>query len=363
MTAPLSLRRATLLGVVVVAAACDVAQFISDPMPRFEQTWNVPASSDTITIASLLPSDNSVRVLPDSSGFSLSPSTISISKVVGSADACSTCLTLHGTTAPKPSFSMIANNSSALATDVTSADILSGTVNVALTNNMSFDPLRVTTGAGTQGHMIILIRSGSVVFGRDSVNGATTPWAPNTVLNRVIPLNSGTAPGSLAAEVTLVSPTGDSTFINANGTLDASAAVPALNVAAVNLNVVNRQMTSDTTEFDLTGVEDFSDNVVQGSLQMTITNPLAISGNVDVRFIHGPLPTDVVSKQISMPTGTSQRRDVTLTRADLDQLFGKTVTVVVTGLVNSAGPITITPRLKITISNRMILTIRTGGGQ
>jgi hypothetical protein len=278
------------------------------------------------------------------------------------ADACSSCVTLVGTRAPKPAFTMLASNSAALATDVVTATILSGTINVVLTNNMSFDPLRVTaSGAGTQGHMVIIIRSGSQVLGRDSLNGSTTTWAPSAILNRAITLSSGTASGPLAAEVTVVSPAGDSVFIDGNSRLSASAS-GTLNVASVSLNVAGRTLQSDSTEIDLSDLESgITDKVVNGALQMTITNPLAIVGNVDVRFTYAPGQS--VTKTISLPSGAAQVRTVALTRADLDNLFGRKVMVTVSGAVSSTGPLTLTPRLKIIVANRMILTIRTGEGQ
>lgn len=362
MTPLLSLRRATLLGILVVVSACDIAQFAVDPMPQFEQTWNLPASNNTITIASLLPADNSVSILPDSSGFALQPPTIGITQVVG--PQCQQCVLLNGTVAPKPAFTLTATNGATLATDVVSASVRSGTVNVRLTNNMSFDPLRVKASGGPQGYMLIVIHSGSVVFGRDSVNGATTPWPAGTLLNRVIALTSGNAPANLAADVTLNSPIGDSTFINANGSLNASISVPTLTVASVNVNVVNKTLTGGNTQIDLGGLDSIITRHVQsGALEMTITNPLAITGNVNVAFRYGSLPGEVVSKAISLPTGTNQKRTVSLTKADLDNLFGKTVTVTVSGAVNSAAPLTLTPKLRIDIANRLILTIRTGGGQ
>lgn len=349
-----------MLGVAIVVGACDIAEFVSDPMPRFEQTWNLPASSDTISIATLLPADNSVQVLPDSSGFSLTPPNIAISQAVG--PQCAQCLALHGTTAPKPAFLLTASNGANLATDVVSASVLGGTMTVTLTNNMSFDPLRVTTGAGAQGKLKILIHSGSVVFGEDSVLGTTTTWAPGTQMVRTIALRSGTAPANLTADVTLDSPLGDAAFINANGTLNASVAVPTLNVASVSMNITGRTLRSDSTEIDLSDLESgITDKVVSGALRMTITNPLAISGNVDVRFTYAPGQS--VTKTISLPSGAAQVRTVALTRADLDNLFGRKVMVTVSGAVSSTGPLTLTPRLKIIVANRMILTLRTGEGQ
>ncbi|MEX2179151.1 MAG: hypothetical protein WD801_10605 [Gemmatimonadaceae bacterium] len=346
-------------------AACDVYEFGNNPAPRFEQTWNLPAPSMSISVAELLPTTGEVTILPDSSAFELSVGGASISRVVG--NDCAACVALNGTNAPKPAFVLNAGNSTPLPTDVVSAAIVGGQVDVQLTNNMSFDPLFVRTNPGpqTQGFMLIVVRSGSVVLGRDSVNGATTPFPPGTPLNRTILFTTGTVTASITVDVTMDSPLGDHDVpINSNGTLDASATVPTLTVASVGLNVPNRTMQSESDSLDLGGLGDISDNVVSGTLEMTITNPFAVTGAVNVRFAYGPGPSDAVTETFMLPTGAAQVRTVTLDSADMSNLFGaeEKVAFEIGGAVTSAAPITVTPTMAISMSNRLILTIRTGGG-
>lgn len=364
MTPIMTLRRAALLGFALTTSACDVVAFINDPKPRFEQTWNVPATTSQVSVAELLPTDNSVRIVPDSSAFTLTVSGTNISRRVG--NDCAQCETLNGTNAFKPAFVLNAGNSSPLPQTVATAAIISGAINVVLTNNMSFDPLFVRNNPPSQpqGYMLIVVRSaGGVVLGRDSVNGATTPWPAGTQLTRNIALVSGTAASSLTVDVTLNSPAGDhNEFINANGTLNATATVPTLNVASVGLNVVNNQITSVRDTLDLSDLdESITKNVVRGALEMTITNPFAVTGTVNVRFAYGPQPGEVVAKSFSLPTGVSQKRLVTLDSLDMSRLLGRVVEFTIDGAVNSAAPVTVTPKQAMTISNRLIVTIRTGG--
>lgn len=352
-------RRAALLGALVGLGACDVAEFVSNPMPRLEQTWNLPAPSTSVSVASLLPDDGSVTILPDSSAFSVTVGGASITRRVG-AD-CGQCETLNGTNAIKPAFVLNAGNSTSLPADVAAATVLSGTISVQLTNNMSFDPLFVRNNPATQpqGWMLIVVRSGSLVLGRDSVNGATTPFAPGTQLLRNIALTTGQITGSITVDVTLDSPAGDhNEFINANGTLSAVASVPSLNVASVSLNVPNQSLDSDPDTVDL-GDFDFGE-IVSGALEMTITNPFAITGTLGMRFRYGQDPAEVITKSVTFPTSGTATATIALNEAEMDLLVGKEVEITVTGAVNSAAPITVTPRQAITIENRMILTIRTG---
>lgn len=356
----------------LLSTGCDVLEFATNPAPRFEQTWNVPVDSTSISVAELLPADNSVQILPDSSAFTLSIGGASISRRVGSD--CGQCNTLNGTNAPKPQFVLNAANSTSLPQSVVSAAILDGTISVQLTNGMSFDPLYVRTNPGpqTQGFMLIVIRSGSVVLGRDSVHGAASasadgisrPFPAGSVMTRLIDIGTGIAAGNLVVDVTLNSPLGDhNELIDANGTLSAVASVPSLTVASVSLNVSNSQLASSQNTVDLADLdESITDKVVRGTLEMTIDNPFAITGNVTVQFAYGPQPSDAVTKSVTMPTGLNQVRSVTLDSTDMSRILGKTIELTVGGSVNSTAPITVTPRQSIVIANRLILTIRTGGG-
>jgi hypothetical protein len=354
------LRRATLLGLALGASACDIVDLVSDPAPRLEQTWNVPGGTSAISVASLLPPGNVVQILPDSSAFSLTIAGANIAERVG--NDCAQCQTLNGTTTIKPAFVLTAANSASLPTDVASAAVLNGQVNLQLTNNMSFDPIRVRTAPGaSQGFMVLVVHSGSLVLGRDSINGATTPWVPGSQLNRVITLATGTVTSNLTIDVTINSPQGDNNvFINADGTLNAVASVPTMNVASIGLNVPGRQMTSIADTLDLEGLDaSITESVIRGEMEMTFTNPFAITGNVNVEFIYGALPSDRVTKTIAMPTGVNQVRSVVLDADEMSLLFGKEVGLSVTGAVNSAGAITVTPKQAVSIVNRLILTIRT----
>jgi hypothetical protein len=362
MKQSLILRRAALLGTAIGLAGCDIAEFAANPMPRFEQTWNLPAPSMSVSVGSLLPTDNSVQILPDSSAFAVSISGTSITRRVG-AD-CSQCETLNGTNAFKPAFVLNAGNSSGLPADVVSAAVTNGTVSIQLTNNMSFDPLFVRTNPGpqTQGYMLIVIRSGSLVLGRDSVNGATTTFAPGTQLTRIVPLTTGTITNSITVDVTIDSPQGDhNEFINANGTLNAVAAVPTLHVASVGLNVPGRRLTSSQVELDLSEFDGIGDPF-QGVLEMTISNPFAVSGAVGMRFRYGPAAGDVFADSVAFAGGSGQVRRLQLDSARIARLIGNNVNLEVTGTVTSTAPVIVTPRQVISLANRFILKVRTGGG-
>lgn len=347
---------------MVTLSACDVAQLITDPAPHFEQTWNLPASSSTISVAELLPSDSSVRILPDSSGFSLRPSNVNLTEPLGTR--CATCAAINGTTSIKPQFNFTTGSTKALATDVVSARILGGSASIQLTNNLTFDPLKVRA-SGTQGKLVILIHSGSLVLGQDSLDGASTTWAPGTQMTRTITLATGDALSGLTVDITLDSPQGDTpVFIDANRTIAVVASVPTLNAASIGLVVNNKTITSSETDLDLDGLDDgITNSVTRGGIEMTITNPFSITGNLDIRVEYGTLPADAVTKTVALPSGVAQVRSITLDRLDMDKVLGRKSAMTFGGVVTAATPITVGPRQKIDIDNRLQLTILTGGGQ
>jgi hypothetical protein len=365
-------RRAALLGLALTAASCDLAKFGTEPMPRFEETWNLPGPSTRMSVANLLPAGGTVTILPDSSAFSLKIDSTTITRIVG--NDCALCVTLNGTNAPKPQFTLNAGNSTALPADIVSAAITSGTLSIRLVNNMSFDPLYVNTapGATVQGYMLIIVRSGSTVLARDSVRGAAavsgTQNAPfpklGGILNRTIPLSTGTVTTNLTVDVTVNSPVGDHLeFINSNGSLNATASVPAINVGSVTMNVPSR--TFDSGGADSVSMPATGDFVVGLGLDMTITNPFpTVTGGLNLIFAWGPGATQQITKPVTLPSGTGVR-SVTLDSAETQALLngGEKVSIKLTGNVSSASPILVTPKQEVSVANRLRLKIRTPSGE
>lgn len=356
-----------LLGLPFGLAACDIASFIQDPQPILEQTWSIPVDSASVSVASIVPPG--IGITPDSSAFQVPVSGTSFSRRVG--DDCAACQTLNGTNAIKPNFVVSTGSSTTLPTDVVSGALVGGLVNVQVTNNLSFDPLRVKTNAPAstnptqQGRMVIVIRSGSLVVGKDSLNGVTTAFAPGAVLTRPITLQTGNITNALSVDLVLTSPPSDNNvFINANGTIAASAAVPDLRIALIRMNVVNRTLASVAGDsIELKGLpESVTKHVQSAALEMTITNPFNVTGNLIAAFGYG---TGQITKTLSLPTGVDQIRTVSLDSTEMSNLFGSAekIALSVSGAVNSAAPIDVTPRQIITISNRLIMVIRLGGGE
>jgi hypothetical protein len=361
----MTFRRAALLAVATSVAACDVVAFASDPKPIFEQTWNIPASATSISVGELIPANVSIYSTPasnppDSSAFVLNISNVVFTSRVG--DSCAQCNTLNGTSTTKPAFVLNAGSSSALPPDVVSSAVLGGTVTVSVVNNLSFDPIRVRAlNNPPQGYMVILVHSGSLVLGKDSVNGADVAFAPGSVITRPIVLSSGTVNAPVAVDLTVNSPQGDhNEFINANGTLRTTAAITGFLAGNVTINVPNKTISNPPADVDL---GDFGTNVVEATFEMSIENPWTVAGNLQVNFAS---PSITVSKAVAIPAGSTpvstQVRSITLDQADIQSLQGKKLDVTITGTMNALTPVTVTPKQQIAIDNRLVVKVHTGGG-
>jgi len=367
-------RRAVLLGLTCGIAACDVASFIQDPKPILEQTWSVPAESASVSVASILPPGVGIYSTPassppDSSAFQVTVSSVNFTRVLG-AD-CAPCVPLNGTTAIKPNFVIATGATTNMPADVVSGALLGGLVTIQVSHNFSFDPLRpksnapASTDPAQQGKMVIVVRSGSLVVGRDSVMGVTTAFPQGVVLTLPIPLQTGNITGTLSVDLTLTSPPSDNPVpMNSNAILSAATAVPDLRIGQVRMNVVNRTMTSVPGDsIELSGLdESITKHVVSAALEMTITNPFNVAGNVNVAF--GYAPAQSITKSVSMPTGVAQIRSVTLDSAEMSTLLdsGEKIALSMSGSVNSVAPFDVTPKQVIRISNRLIMVVRLGGG-
>ncbi|HJQ20848.1 MAG TPA: hypothetical protein VJ867_10895 [Gemmatimonadaceae bacterium] len=363
------LRRAAPLAVALGVAACDVVAFASDPKPIFEQTWSLPTTETSIAVDQMIPSTVTIYSTPgsnppDSSAFVLDIDDVVFASRVG--DQCSQCTTLNGTSTTKPAFILTSGSSSPLPTDVVSGAVLGGTVNVSVVNNLSFDPIRVRSLSNPpQGYMILIVRSGSLVLGRDSIDGGDVAFPAGTTMQRSIPLSTGNVNAPIAIDLTVNSPQGDhNEFIDANGRLNTTGVITSMLAGNVTVNVANKSITNPAQDIDF---GDFGSNVVEARVDMTILNPWSVAGNLQMNFTkHGSSAADV-SKAVTVPAGstppTAQQRQVVLQQTEVRPLVGNKVDLTLTGTMDSPTPIVVTPKQKITIDNRLVLKVQAGGGQ
>lgn len=363
--------RAALLGFVGVAA-CDVYAIATDPFPGLVQTWSLSAPETRISVASLLPTGVAIYSTPtsnppDSIAFSVNMPAINYDRPL--APNCPACVAINGTFAPKPAFSIGPGNGSAagLPEGVDSASVIGATVTYTITNGFSFDPIRVNPSnlANPQGRLDILIRSGSVVLARDSLKGQTSTLPPGAVVTRTINVLSGKVGDSITVELLVDSPAGESVNMDVNRSITANASITDLRVADVKIDVQNAVLNSGVPEeIDLGELDSsFTARAIGGGVELTVTNPFAVTGSLDVVFTTTPGPNVTESATLAAVT-TPQVVSVALDSTEMSRVLNSSpaATMSMTGSVSAPAPITVTPRQVISMSNRVIMKIRAFGG-
>lgn len=370
----------------VCLTSCDVAQVALDPtFPGVVQTWNLPASDMSIGVAELLPTG--VDTNPTKTAFIVSVGGINYTRQL--APNCAACQAITGTTAPKPDFTINpgSGSSTSLPANVVSAQVLGATMTYSIQNGFTFDPLFVnpsTPASTNQGWMIITISSGSFVLARDSIRGGVPPGggaavtlAAGATFNRtLLPcttapagqtcIQSGPINGPIAVDLFVRSPAGEPVFMDAFRSLTATASVSNLQVASATINVSSAPMDSDDPqELPADLPESMVDNIESGALEMTITNPFAVTGNVNINFAVRPGLS--YTKTIAMPSATSAVRTVSFTGDELRNILkgngeNSPTLFSMSGAVSSLpGGILVTPSQTVSISNRIVFAVRIGG--
>ncbi|MES2178455.1 MAG: hypothetical protein V4550_11405 [Gemmatimonadota bacterium] len=341
-----------LAGVAAIAACT-----IPTDAPVTDVRWVVPSQTQRIAVANLLPSG--VSILADSSGFTVTAATPAPTVRALSQD-CASCVAANGLTAPKPAFIASASMTTTLPSDISSATLTGGTLNVVITNNYTFDPIRPNPIAGTPtGFAVITISNGSTVLGKDSVNGATTAIPANGgSLNRNIALAgtiTGTAP--VTVSVTLNSPAGEPVLIDASRTIIASATPQNLRVASANIAVTSKSVSSTST-IDLSSVDSTIIRKVQsGTLLMTVANPFAVTGTLTVNLT--PAGGSVITKSVALATGNSTP-SITFTQTEIQRLLGHSVSISYTGTVTGTGSVNVSPKQAVVVQTRLDLNLQLG---
>lgn len=349
--------RACSAAVLACALACGIPTSIPDA-PIVDVRWVVPSQSARFTVDNLLPSGVTI-VVPDSSGFNIAAAPASTTRIL--SQDCSVCVALNGLTAPKPAFIATASANTNLPSDVVTGTVISGSVQVQVKNNYTFDPLRPNPTAGTpNGFAIITVASGSSVVGTDSINGATVPLPSGTILTRTIAISgpvTGTVP--LTVSLRLNSPAGENRLIDASKAIVLTATPSGLRVANVTVNVVNRTVNSAAT-INLRNIDTkISDDVQSGSLLIALVNPFTVAGTLNVKLT--PDAGAPITRTITLTAGSSNPPPLLFTRDEMRSLLGHTVALTYTGNVTSPTPVNVAPKQAVVITTKLDLTLTLGG--
>jgi hypothetical protein len=344
------LRTGLSLVALVSLAACE----IPTAAPIYDTLWETPGRNTSISVNTILPSG--VQATNDNSAFqvTVSPSSATINRALG--QDCATCNALHGQLASKPAFVGGGSATIALPNSITSATMVRDTVTVGITNNFTFDPIR--PGVSARGWLLITVRSGSAVIGRDSVDGAVVAMPSGGTLTRKIPL-SGTITGASGFQVTtsLNSPAGDAVMIDMTRSLNVTGSVGAFYVSAAQVTVANQAVSATPTDLDLTDVDStITKRIGGGALVLNVTNPFNVTGTLTVNVGGASMP---IQKSVALSGGTSSPK-VEFTKSEILAMFGRNVSITFNGNVNGAS-VTVAPGQVVSVNARLRVALTVGG--
>jgi hypothetical protein len=340
-------------GLFLVALCLPVACDLPTALPIYQTVWSVPGKSTSISVDNFLPAQ--VTPTPDESAFQimLAPSSATISRSL--LQDCAMCALANGQPVPKPAFTGSGSASFALPAAISSATLVRDTLTVTVANGFNFDPLQPSANA--RGYLIITVQNAGRIIGRDSVDGAATPLPPSQTIMRRIPL-TGTlsSAGGVEVAMQLSSPAGDPVIMDASRAITITASVGALLISQAQVNLANQSVSAATGALNLATVDSSISRRVDGAtLELTVTNPFNVSGNLLVTLA-GAQP---ISKAIPITAGTTTPT-VTFTAGEMRSLLGRRVGMSVAGTVTGSN-VTVKPGQTVSLTSRLVLTLNVGG--
>jgi len=348
------LGRASVLAILAPLSGCDVPTEI----PLFDVRWVIPIDSTSIPVSDLLPANVAVS----GGNFQLTVAPVGLTQTLGAL--CPACIPLDGFSVPTPPFNVSYQNGGTLPTDVVSATLVSGSISLAIQNNLGFDPIRPAVGnPGTMTITIHDIDAAGPVIGQVVLDGATTA-IPNGALTTVpVALVPGTVSPTFVAVIDLDTPMGDTNvLIDISASLDITATPGAILVSSATLDVDGRAVGFPETTLDVGTIDaDIVSRILSGALIVDVQNPFGVAISVLVE-IGAP---GIVTLQRTLDIGSGPTSSVVLnyTGAEFQSFLGQPgVFFRGNGAVNSPGvPATVTATQEVVIETSLDLTLEIGG--
>ena len=343
-------------------AACDVPTAV----PNWDMTWNFPASSTTIPVASFLP--NGISITPSGTAFQATMNAVFITRTL--AQDCPVCAT--GVAAPKPAYTASVTSSPvSLPANVTLATLLTDTVYVSIVNRYQFDP--INPGGGAAGSMTFVVSSGAATLGNLTISGPTSTIPANGATTTVkIPVTGTVSSAGVSVRVDVNSPQGGTITLSNTANqqitytarIGGSAQGPVI-ASSASVSLTNQAVRPSPVEYKIDfGSADKADSAL---VFLTLNNPFNVTGTLNVNFLgcgdgqghffdSCPTFTTLVSRQVPIASGTTT---VTLhfgTPGAKALLNTKQISF--GGNVSGTTPIT--PSQVVSVSTRFQLTMHTG---
>jgi hypothetical protein len=345
--------RASVLLSLAVLSGCDVPTAV----PLIDVRWVFPIEETSISVAELLPSNVAIS----GGNFDLTVAPVLLPRTLGGL--CGPCAAADGFTVPKPAFNLAYQSGGTLPTDVVSATLVSGSVSLALQNDLGFDPINPATGVtGTMTITIHDVDAMGNVLGQVVLDGATSAL-PDGVLTTVpLVLTPGTVTSTFVAVVNINSPAGDPVLIDVTASLDITATPQAILVSAATLDVGAQAVTFPETSLDVSSIEDDAVNrIASGSLILDVQNPFGVAIDVVVE-IGGPGIT-TLQRNLNIGSGPTSSVVLDYSRDEFASFLGQSgVFFRGNGAVSApAATAMVTPTQEVLIEATLDLVLEVGG--
>ena len=277
---------------------------IPTALPILEQRWILPLEQAKIGVEELLPAGVSVN----DGVLEVSIDTLTTNSSLDSL--CAACAALNGSTAAVPAFTSSFNGSVNLPANISSVEISSGSVHVAVTNGLSFDPL---AGGGSI-EATVLDGEGGLQLAQLIFSGVL---APGTTVTQSISIGNSSVGNEVFAVIEVTSPGGQIAPINTSEQLSVATTGSALIMGSATVSLEGHAVEIDVIKLDLDHIgPEIIERIVNGSLILEVANPfgVSLSGNINI----GP-----TSKSFSIPEGGRSTTTISYTRDEFEVLPGE----------------------------------------
>ncbi len=314
-------------------------------LPELEQRWIVPVEETSLSVDELLPDGVSIS----GGNFSLAIDPFATSETL--LTFCGACSALNGLNVPAPVFAGSFSVSENLPANVTAAQIASGTIQIVITNGLSFDPI---AGGGTF-TVTLSDGDGGAELGQVVIDGATESMPGNSSRTETLSIGSASIGTTFFASVSVVSVGGQVTTIDTTDEITVTATTTSLLVSSATVSVASQSVDFDPVELDVGDIDsDITDHIQSGTLILDVVNPFGVS-------VEGTLSIGPTTKSFSIASGSTSSTTVSYTSSELQSFLGQdNITFSGSGTA-SGGSVTVSPGQEMLIEATLDMTIRIGG--
>ena len=351
LRSPAPLGRVGLLITLAVLSGCDYPTMA----PLIDMRWVFPIEDQSISVVELLPAN----VDTVGGSFQVGVDPFALSQTLGVL--CSACVGSGGTPVPKPAFNLVYNQSGSLGTDVVSVELVSGSISLAIQNNLGFDPINpAPASSGTFTVTLLDTDINGDTLSQVMLDGANGDVLPPGLTTIPLNLAAGTITSAIFAVANLVSPAGDPVPIDLAAGFDITVTVGTILVSSATVNVDGLTVNIDEQQLDVADIDpDIVSNIQIGSLILDVQNPFGVAFSLVVE-IGGP---GIVTLQRVLDIGIGATSSATLsyTGAELQSFLGMPGVFFRGSGTVTGGPATVTPDQVAALEATLDVVLEVGG--